>query len=194
MDRTIVIPPGAYDLDEIAEYVQKWIRNKGDGNPFVIGGNTNTLKTYIDVTSDNCVVKIGDSSIKSVLGWNTGNLRKGTHVSEKKLTITDINHIFVHCNVIRGEYVNLRGDGNISRQTVLSSFYPLVSPRYRIIKEPRLYYKQTNTIEIKDVVVWLTDQNNNPIDNGDEDIFISLHVIPYWDKRAYNKKRYETRI
>ena len=181
VQKTITVPKGAYGIKDIALFVGAELERKGDDKAFLLGGNSNTLKVHIDVKSTDCVVNIRDSSIKSVLGWTTGNLSKGTHSSDKKVNITNINKLLVNCNIVIGEYTATAESGGLlsSQQTVLANFDPDVPPGYRVIIEPqRLYYKRANTTMIKNVEVWLTDENNIPIDNEDEKLFVSLHLKP----------------
>ena len=174
--KSITFPPGAYDMKVMASFITSELRRKGDDKAFRLGANTNTLKAVIDVILANCVVNIGDSTIKSIFGWTTGNLSKGTHTSPKKVNITDVNEILVHCNIAKGVYT-AESSGRLSRQTVLASFYPNVAPGYKVNIEPRqLFYSPVNTPLIKEVAVWLTNQDNKPLDNGEEILSVKLHI------------------
>ena len=176
--KTITIPEGCYDIKDIAKYIKIELKRQGDEDAFRLGGNLNTLKAVFDVMKDDCVINIGDSSLKTVLGWTSGNLREGTHSSDKKVNITNVNEILVHCNIIEGIYSTI-DKTKLSRQTVLTSFSPNVAPGYKIVIEPnKLFYVPVHSTVINDIKLWLTDQDYNPIENDDEILTVKLHFRP----------------
>ena len=180
--KSITFPPGAYDMKAMASFITSELKRKGDGTAFRLGANTNTLKAVIDVNLADCVVNIGDSTIKSILGWTTGDLAQGTHTSPNKVNISNVNEVLVHCNIAKGVYT-AESSGRLSRQTVLASFYPDVAPGYKVNIEPRqLFYSPVNTPLIKEVAVWLTNQDYELIDNDDEILSVKLHIKPYYNK------------
>ena len=66
---------------------------------------------------------------------------------------------------------------------MLASFYPDVAPGYKVNIEPRqLFYSPVNTPLIKEVAVWLTNQDYELIDNDDEILSVKLHIKPYYNK------------
>jgi hypothetical protein len=71
-----------------------------------------------------------------------------------------INSILVNTDIISGSYVNG------SQCPVIYSFYPNVSPGYKIVERPNpsLIYYPVNITNISNIRLWLTDQDNNPID------------------------------
>jgi hypothetical protein len=71
-----------------------------------------------------------------------------------------------------GSYVNG------SQSPTLYSFYPNVSPGYKIVERPNpsLIYYPLSRHDISRMRVWLTDQNNNLIDLRGETITIRIHV------------------
>ena len=77
VQKSITFPPGAYDMKAMASFIITELRRKGYDKAFRVGANTNTLKAVIDVNLANCVVNIGDSTIKGILGWTTGDLAQG---------------------------------------------------------------------------------------------------------------------
>ena len=71
-----------------------------------------------------------------------------------------INSILVNIDIISGSYVNG------SQCPVIYSFYPNVSPGYKIVERPNpsLIYYRVNIPNISRIRLWLTDQDNNPVD------------------------------
>ena len=131
--KSITFPPGAYDMKAMASFIITELRHKGYDKAFRLGANTNTLKAviHVDVNLANCVVNIGDSTIKSIIfEWTTGDLAQGMHMSPDKVYITHVNTVLVHCNIAQGSY-SVDADGTLSSRTVLGYF-----PGYKINIEP----------------------------------------------------------
>lgn len=180
VEKSIVFPPGAYLIKDIAIIIKTELKRKGDEDAFWLGASQNTLKSKIKVVEANCIVNIGDSSIKNILGWpggpSTNDLPQGEHTSSNVLDISSVNEIMVHSNITRGTYTT-NAKGELLRQSVLASFYPKVPPGYKIIFEPRqLEYTTLNTNLIQNIRVWLTDQDYNILDNGKERLSINLQL------------------
>ena len=123
--KSVTFPPGAYDMKAMACFIITELRHKGYDKAFRLGANTNTSKAVIDVNIANCVVKIGDSTIKSILGWTTGDLAQGTHMSPDKVNITNVDTVLVHCNIAQGAY-SVDANGMLSSRTVLGYFSPML--------------------------------------------------------------------
>ena len=64
----------------------------------------------------------------------------------------------VNINIISGSYVNG------STQPTIYSFFPNVSPGYKIIKIPHnLLYLPITSDTIHSITIWITDQNGNEL-------------------------------
>lgn len=175
--KTVIIPEGAYGMTDLARIIKNELHRLGDEGAFKLGANYNTLKAVIDVVKEGYVVKMGDSSIRSILGWKIGDLDKGTHISDDKVNITSVNEILVHCSAIEGIYAPDNTTNKLSQSTVLTSFYPNVAPGYKFnLEKTKLFYQKVNVNPLQWIRVWLTDQNYNPIDNKDEQLTIKIHL------------------
>ena len=71
-----------------------------------------------------------DKSIFSLLGFHSKLYTSGFDESENMVIILTINGILVNIDIIFGSYVNS------STQPVIYSFFPDVSPGYKIIENP----------------------------------------------------------
>ena len=92
-----------------------------------ICANTNTLKSEM-FFKDNYEVDFRKyNSINSLLGFHTKLYTSGFHESEDMVNILTINSILVNSDIISGSYVNG------SNQPTIYSFFPNVSPGYKII-------------------------------------------------------------
>ena len=74
------------------------------------------------------------------------------------VNIFTINSILVNIAIISGSYVNG------STQPTIYSFFPNVSPGYKIIENPhRLLYLPITPDTIHSITIWITDQNGNEL-------------------------------
>ena len=72
--------------------------------------------------------------------------------SENMINILTINSILVNIDIISGSY------GNGATQPTIYSFFPDVSPGYKIIENPHnLLYLPITSDTIHSITIWLTD-------------------------------------
>ena len=100
-----------------------------------ISANTNTLKFEMIFKNNYEVDFRRYKSISSLLKFHSKLYTSGFNGSENMANILTINSILVNIYIISGSYVNG------STQPTISSFFPNVSPGYKIIENPhnRLY-------------------------------------------------------
>ena len=83
------------------------------------------------IINNNCEVDFRRyKSINSLLGFDSKLYTSGFNESENMVNILIINSILVNIDIISGSYVNG------STQPTIYSFFPDVSPGYKIIKNP----------------------------------------------------------
>ena len=178
--KTIILPVGSYEIKQINSEIQRQLEQNGDYDsvnkqPFIeIGANTATLCSYIRITHSNCAVLIGGSTIRTILGFTEPvSLSKGYHESDNIVNIMPVNSIMVNCDIIGGSYVNE------SEKPVIYSFFPNVSPGYKIVEIPRqlVYLPVIATDRIPNIRVWLTDQDGKSIDLRGEKLTINFHLV-----------------
>ena len=95
-----------------------------------IYGNTNTLKSEIIIKDDYEVNFRRYNSINSLLGFHSKIYTLGFNESENIVNSLTINSILVNIDIISGSYVNG------ATQPTIYSFFPNVSPIYKIIENP----------------------------------------------------------
>ena len=114
---------------------------------------------------------IKDKSINSLLGFDSNLNTSGFHESENRVNILTINSILVTIDIISGSYVNG------STQSAIYSFFPDVSPGYKIIKNPHnLLYLPITSDTIHSISIWLTDQNGNELNLRGENLSMRFHL------------------
>jgi len=128
----IRIPESSYDLIDIAETIKIAMKRNGHNDDAIkITANTNTLKSIMGIQGDFIVDLRVRNSIASVLGFRNQVYKEGIHESESVANILSINSILVNSDIIGGSYVNGR------TQNTIYSFFPNVSPGYKIVENPR---------------------------------------------------------
>ena len=124
-----------------------------DKDNIEISANTNTLKSEMFLKNNYEVDFIKDESINRLLGFHSNLYTSGFHKSENMVSILTINSILVNIDIISGSYVN----GNT--QPTIYSFFPDLSPGYKIIENPHnLFYLSITSDTIHSITIWLTDQ------------------------------------
>ena len=99
-----------------------------------------------------------DYSINSLLGFKNKLNTSGFNESENMVDILTINSILVNIYIISGSYVN------DSQHPAIYSFFPNVSPEYKIIENTHnLLYLPITADTIHGITIWLTDQNGNEL-------------------------------
>ena len=175
---TILVPEGSYELDDInsALSLQMKQNNHFDrvhNKAFIsLAPNASTLRTIMDITHPSYQVDFNtDKSLRNILGFNAKVYRSGYYESENIVNILTLNSIFVEIDIINGSYVNGRPT------PVIYSFFPNVSPGFKIVQEPlNLVYLPVCVNRIDSLNVRLTDQNGRLLNLRGEIVTIRFHV------------------
>ena len=132
----IKIPEGSYEIDDINNTIQHVMEKRGHYDSINedyyinISANSNTLKSVIILEKDYQIDFNHQNSIAKVLGFTGTKYTEGFHESENVVNILRINSILVNIDIIAGSYVN-----GTTKNTIYS-FFPKVSPGYKIIESP----------------------------------------------------------
>ena len=95
-----------------------------------IYANSNTLKSVLILEKDYQVDLNHQNSLSKVLRFTGTKYTKGFHKLENVVNILSINSILINIDIISGSYVN-----GTTKNTIYS-FFPRVSPGYKIIETP----------------------------------------------------------
>ena len=176
--KTVKLDKGSYELSSINHEIQRQMIANDDYDKdstikfyLNVTANVSTLKSIVEVTNRRVQVDLG--IIGPTLGFTKDAiLRYGYHESPSIVDIMKINSILVNIDIISGSYIN----GSLS--PVLYSFYPNVSPGFKIVERPNpsLIYYPVNRREIDSIRVWLRDQNNSPIDLRGERVTVRISL------------------
>ena len=87
------------------------------------------------------------------------------------VNILTIKSILVNIDIISGSYVN-----GVT-QPIIYSFFPNVSPWYKIIENPHiLLYLPITSDTIHNIKAWLADQNGNKLNLRGENLSMRFHL------------------
>jgi len=176
---TIEIDTGSYELSTLNAEIQRVMAVNGDydkkNNSFYINitANVTKLTSIINITNEDYKVDFGvASSIGGVLGYSTEVIGFGYNESPEIVDIMKVNSILVNVDIIVGSYVN-----GLNTPTIYA-FAPNVSPGYKIVERPSpsLTFYAVSRNEIDSMRIWLTDQDNNPVDLRGETITVRLCI------------------
>ena len=158
----IKIPEGSYEIDDINNTIQHEMEKRGHYNLINedyyinISANSNTLKSVLILEKDYQVDFNHQNSLAKVLGFTGAKYTKGFHQTENVVNILSINSILVNIDIISGSYVNE------TPKNTIYSFFPKVSPGYKIIETPvNLGYLPIILDTIDSLGVSITDQDDH---------------------------------
>ena len=173
----IYIPEGSYDITDMNEYIQNKMRERGhydtvnDEHYITISANSNTLKSILHLETNYQVDFRQNNSISSVLGFNNDIYTLSFNESENVVNILSINSILVNIDIVSGSYVNG------STQPTIYSFFPNVSPGYKIMETPiNLVYLPIMLDTIYSLESSLTDQNDKQLNLRGEQLTMRFHI------------------
>ena len=169
----IYIPEGSYDIVDINDTVQQKMRQNGhyDSANIAISANSNTLKSVLILENDYQVDFRQLNSISKLLGFNNDIYTLGFQESENVVNILSINSLLVNLDIISGSYVNS------STQNTIYSFFPNVSPGYKIVESPiNLVYLPITLDTIHSLETSITDQDDNQLNLRGETLTMRFHI------------------
>ena len=156
----IKIPEGSYEIDDINNTIQHEMEKRGHYDEINedyyinITPNTNTLRSVLILENGYQVDFNQQNSLAKILGFTGAKYTEGFHESENVVDILRINSILVNIDIISDSYVN-----GTTKSTIYS-FFPDVSPGYKIIESPvNLVYLPITLDTIDSLNVTITDQD-----------------------------------
>ena len=173
----IRIPTGSYEIDDLNNTIHFEMEKQGHydevNNEYYINisANSNTLKSILIIETDYIVDFNQQSNLSKVLGFTGNKYGEGFHESENVVNILTINSILVNIDIIGGSYVN-----GTTKNTIYS-FFPKVSPGYKIIESPiNLVYLPLLIDTISNLNVSITDQDDHLLNLRNEKLTIRFHI------------------
>jgi len=161
--KLIALPHGSYEVAQINTEIQRQLAANGDWDPVAnrhfieVGANKSTLRAFIDIFHEEYEVNMRLSSLRALLGFDEGVLGKGYNEGENPVDINQVDSILVNCDIVSGSF------RSGAQQPVIYSFFPNVSPGYKIVETPRnlVFLPVAQAGNIQRVRVWLADQKNS---------------------------------
>ena len=173
----IKIPVGSHEIEGLNNTIQFEMKTRGHydqiNNEYYINisANSNTLKSVLIIEEGYQVDFNQRNSLSKVLGFTRAKYEEGFHESENVVDILTINSILVNIDIISGSYVN-----GTTKSTIYS-FFPKVSPGYKIIESPvNLVYLPITLDTIDNLNVSITDQDNHLLNLRNEKSTIRFHI------------------
>ena len=173
----IYIDEGSYDITDINDTIQQKMRQNGHYDSanekyyITISANSNTLKSFLILENNYHVDFRPLISISSLLGFDHNIYTLDFQQSENVVNILSINSLLVKLDIVSGSYV----DNTI--QNTIYSFFPNVSPGYKIIETPNiLVYLPVTLHTINGMEVTITDQDDNQLNLRGETITMRFHI------------------
>ena len=176
-NNVFVYSPGSYEIDDINSTIQHEMEKRGHYDEINedyyinISANSNTLKSVLILEKDYQVDFNHQNTLAKVLGFTGAKYTGGFYESENVVDILRINSILINIDIISGSYVN-----GTTKSTIYS-FFPDVSPGYKIIESPvNLVYLPITLDTIDNLNVTITDQDYNLLNLRNEKLTIRFHI------------------
>ena len=173
----IKIPTGSYEIDDLNNTIHLKMEKRGHYDEVTneyyinISANSNTLKSVLIIESGYQVDFNQQNNLSKVLGFTGTKYTEGFHESENVVNILTINSILVNIDIISGSYVN-----GTTKNTIYS-FFPKVSPGYKIIQSPvNLVYLPLLIDTIGNLNISITDQDDNLLNLRNEKLTVRFHI------------------
>ena len=173
----IKIPVESYEIDDINNTIKHEMEKRGhydqvNEDYFIdISANSNTLKSVLILEKDFQVGFNHQNSLTKVLGFTGTKYTEGFHESENVVNILSINSILVNIDIFAGSYVN-----GTTKNTIYS-FFPKVSPGYKIIQSPiNLVFLPITLDTIDKLELSVTDQDDHLLNLRNEKLTVRFHI------------------
>ena len=173
----IYIDEGSYDITDINDMIQQKMRQNGHYDSanekyyITISANSNTLKSVLILENNYHVDFRPLISISSLLGFDHNIYTQDFQESENVVNILSINSLLVNLDIIAGSYLNG------STHNTIYSFFPNVSPGYKIMESPiNLIYLPVILDTINSMEVSITDQDDNQLNLRGETLTMRFHI------------------
>ena len=178
--KEIIIASGYYDIDQYNLEIRRQMIEKGDYDkkeekPYItIAVYLSRYRTVITITNENYMIDFSrEGTFRNNLGFENIQIVKGRNVGTKKIQISHVKRIYVHCDFVSGGYDNYGKKTDIILSYSPGEFAPgdLVILRSNI---------PTFLPIIKDVIdkvtFKITDQFNKIIKSEGEEISFRIQI------------------
>ena len=156
------LPDGSYSVSDIQHYFEYILKNNGENN------DTGSIHIHVNKIKNRVTFKIKDAYSLELLTPETMKLlestknkitkdKNGENVSH--LQITEV--VLVHCNIVNNDYPK---DSRVLYTLVPNKPFDSIleiSPTNHI-------FLKTFNLEYDEIIVWLTDQNSQPLEIEDQ--------------------------
>jgi len=177
--KVLELDTGSNEVETLSDEIQRIMTINGDYDDINTEFNISIVPNKIKLT---CIIHISNPNYKVyffipksfafLLGFKKAIFNAGYKESTSIVDIMTINSILGNISIIARSYVN----GSPSPE--IYSFYPNVPPGYKIVQipNPKLIYYPVTRNDINKMEIWLTDQENIPVDLRGEDLTVRIIV------------------
>lgn len=165
----IVLPTGAYEVEEILKYL-KW---ELDVYKISFTFEISAASSSVAIEFDTQIEWIG-GTLLNVIGFHSlGSFESGvSYRSETTVKIVHIDLIRIECDIVSGSYINGK-----QSHTLHQFSHCKVAPGYKFIEVPQnLIYLPVRDRELQSIELTIVDQNGNLIDFRGEEINCRIHI------------------
>ena len=160
------IPPGSYELTDIADIIKQETNNN-----VIIQVDKITMKCEMEVKQGVINFDV-ENSVALLLGFNKQIYSRGKYTTNKTTDIMGFNTINIHCNIISG------AKDNGKDTDILYTFNLTEPPGYLInILPTNILYQSLTENRIDYIEFHFKDEHGRPIDFNDDLLSFTLHLL-----------------
>ena len=179
--KTGIIPPGAYDIDDLNSAIQTILTANGDwiDNAIVIEVINAVAKFVIKLASGYQVDFTINNSLGSILGFNSRIISSSSNTADTIGNIqAGVNSINIKTDISFGGLVGNSTTKTLERKGIIYSIPLFIQPIGGYIAEAPLnpIYYPLSVNRIENIYIRVEDWNGKLIDFGGEKILILLHI------------------
>ena len=171
--QTVTITPGSYEITALDREIKRQLSIPiKDEKKIYFKVETTVNRISLTLDADHQVDFNVSNSLSSLLGFEKKKYINGYHIGENLPKITDVNSIVIHCDLIEGGYLK----GEVSN--AIYSFPSFkVGIGYKMNEQPSVLQFFPITKPVIDTIrVWITDEKNNLLEFGGEDVVIDIMI------------------
>lgn len=176
IEKTITLPTGAYEVEDILKYLKQQLAADKINLTYEISVATSKVRIVFDAQ-----VEWISGTVLNVIGYQqkkTDNknsqifANKTGYWSDDIIKITDIDIIRIECDIVSGSYIN-----GTQCHTIHQFSHCKSAPGYKFIEIPQhIIYLPIEKKQLQNIQIKIIDQNNNLIDFRGEQISCRIHI------------------
>ena len=174
----ITILDGLYEIKDINNYLHFVMKSSGDKpddkGHYGISINANRIYNRVTISvNNNYILELPSKGFNEILGFKNNLSIINQEINGNEIPqVERVESVFVHCNLAQNSYQ--------LDSSLIYSFTPDKPAGSLLNIKPNFpqWRRTRNNVEVNQIDVWLTDQNNKLLDLDDPKLKVELQIMP----------------